>query len=143
MLFSVGAGVGGEAGGDGAAAVVVAVVVVVVLGVVVVDGLFDLFPAQPAVMPPRATMMTAPAITRVCRAVGDAVTIGSSLLPMTAGSTDTTVLAAANAMGRFQQECADRPRPRNSNNRSVLAANARQTLPTANGPSGGLSASHG
>jgi hypothetical protein len=87
MLFWLGAGVagGGAKGGavDGGGAVVLAVVVaVVVLGVVVVEGLVDLFPPQPAVIAPSATTMTAPAITRVWRAVGDDVTIRSSLLPM-------------------------------------------------------------
>jgi hypothetical protein len=85
MLFWLGAGADGAgldgAGVDGGGAVVLAVVVVVVLGVVVVEGLVDLFPPQPAVIAPSATTMTAPAITRVWRAVGDDVTIRSSLLP--------------------------------------------------------------
>jgi hypothetical protein len=75
------AGTADVAGVDGGGAVVLAVVVVVVLGVVVVEGLVDLFPPQPAVIAPSATTMTAPAITRVWRAVGDDVTIRSSLLP--------------------------------------------------------------
>jgi hypothetical protein len=75
MLFWLGAGPDGE-GADGAGAVVLAVVVaVVVLGVVVVEGLVVLLPPQPAVIAPSATTMTAPAITRVWRAVGDDVTI--------------------------------------------------------------------
>jgi hypothetical protein len=80
MLFWLGAGPDGEGadgeGADGEGAVVLAVVVAVVVpGVVVVDGLVVLFPPQPAVIAPSATTMTAPAITRVWRAVGDDVTI--------------------------------------------------------------------
>ena len=53
MLFWLGAGA------DGAGAVVLAVVVVVVvLGVVVVEGLVDLFPPQPAVIAPSAKLTT-------------------------------------------------------------------------------------
>jgi hypothetical protein len=82
MLFWLGAGADGGGAGVLAMVVVVVVVVVVVLGVVVVEGLVGLFPPQPAVIAPSATTMTAPAITRVWRAVGDDVTIRSSLLPM-------------------------------------------------------------
>ena len=89
MLFWLGAGA------DGAGAVVLAVVVVVVvLGVVVVEGLVGLFPPQPAVIAPSATTMTALAITRVWRAVGDAVTIQSSLLPMIDRSAGRSLLGA-------------------------------------------------
>jgi hypothetical protein len=89
MLFWLGAGA------EGAGAVVLAVVVlVVVLGVVVVEGLVDLFPPQPAVIAPSATTMTAPAITRVWRAVGDGVTIQSSLLPMIDSSAGRSLLGA-------------------------------------------------
>jgi hypothetical protein len=89
MLFWLGAGA------DGAGAVVLAVVVaVVVLGVVVVEGLVDLFPPQPAVIAPSATTMTAPAITRVWRTVGDGVTIQSSLLPMIDSSAGRSLLGA-------------------------------------------------
>jgi hypothetical protein len=60
MLFWLGAGADG--GADGAGAIVLAVVlVVVVLGFVVVEGLVDLFPPQPAVIAPSATTITAPA----------------------------------------------------------------------------------
>jgi hypothetical protein len=89
MLFWLGAGA------DGAGAVVLAVVVaVVVLGVVVVEGLVDLFPPQPAVIAPSVTTMTAPAITRVWRAVGDGVAIQSSLLPMIDTSAGRSLLGA-------------------------------------------------
>ena len=89
MLFWLGAGA------DGAGAVVlVVVVVVVVLGVVVVEGLVGLFPPQPAVIAPSATTMTALAITRVWRAVGDGVTIQSSLLPMIDRSAGRSLLGA-------------------------------------------------
>src|ERR1700693_4133904 len=89
MLFWLGAGA------DGAGAVVLAVVVVVVvLGVVVVEGLVGLFPPQPAVIAPSATTMTALAITRVWRAVGDGVTFQSSLLPMIDRSAGRSLLCA-------------------------------------------------
>jgi hypothetical protein len=89
MLFWLGAGA------DGAGAVVLAVVVVVVvLGVVVVEGLVGLFPPQPAVIAPSATTMTALAITRVWRAVGDGVTFQSSLLPMIDRSAGRSLLGA-------------------------------------------------
>jgi hypothetical protein len=87
MLFWLGAGA------DGAGAVVLAVVVVV-LGVVVVEGLVGLFPPQPAVIAPSATTMTALAITRVWRAVGDGVTFQSSLLPMIDRSAGRSLLGA-------------------------------------------------
>ena len=93
MLFWLGAGADG--GADGAGAVVLAVVVaVVVLGVVVVEGLVGLFPPQPAVIAPSATTMTALAITRVWRAVGDGVTFQSSLLPMIDRSAGRSLLGA-------------------------------------------------
>jgi hypothetical protein len=91
MLFWLGAGADG--GADGAGAVVLAVVVVV-LGVVVVEGLVGLFPPQPAVIAPSATTMTALAITRVWRAVGDGVTFQSSLLPMIDSSAGRSLLGA-------------------------------------------------
>src|ERR1700726_307129 len=93
MLFWLGAGADG--GADGAGAVVLAVVVVVVvLGVVVVEGLVGLFPPQPAVIAPSATTMTALAITRVWRAVGDGVTFQSSLFPMIDRSAGRPLLGA-------------------------------------------------
>jgi hypothetical protein len=93
MLFWLGAGADG--GADGAGAVVLAVVVaVVVLGVVVVEGLVDLFPPQPALIAPSATTMTALAITRLWRAVGDGVTIQSSRLPMIDSSAGRSLLGA-------------------------------------------------
>src|ERR1700722_10512339 len=88
MLFWLGAGA------DGAGAVVLAVVVVAVPGVGVVEGLVGLFPPQPAVIAPSATTMTALAITRVWRAVGDGVTFQSSLLPMIDRSAGRSLLGA-------------------------------------------------
>jgi hypothetical protein len=86
-LFWLGEGAGADGeGADGEGAVVLAVVV---LGVVVVEGLVVLFPPQPAVIALSATTMTAPAITRVWRAVGDDVTIRSSLLRTNYTSTKT------------------------------------------------------
>jgi hypothetical protein len=96
-LFWLGEGAGADGegadgeGADGEGAVVLAVVV---LGVVVVEGLVVLFPPQPAVIALSATTMTAPAITRVWRAVGDDVTIRSSLLPTNYRSADKTLLDA-------------------------------------------------
>ena len=98
MLFWLGAGA------DGAGAVVLAVVVVVVvLGVVVVEGLVGLFPPQPAVTAPSATTMSALAITRVWRAVGDGVTIQSSLLPMIDRSARQVATGRGAAPSRFKQ----------------------------------------
>jgi hypothetical protein len=143
MLFWLGAGADG--GADGAGAVVLAVVVVVVvLGVVVVEGLVGLFPPQPAVIAPSATTMTALAITRVWRAVGDGVTFQSSLLPMIDRSAGRSLLGAVlRRPGSSQYAPFEGERATPDPGPCSRPAHTRRNLTAPSGLRGGLLASRG